>query len=408
MSMVDWGKPTQSKGRDNTGRSRQTTRASPSSRSPASFKSSLRPTLLIQNPHSTDTLDFDGRIPLPFVSLPFSSKGHDSGSVHQSYNQSASTPPSGWRPAGEAFAQSQSHYSADAGFCGGANQQSTSNCQETRRCSSGKSSFFPKFRHSAQRVSFASGCQPQSETVHAATEYPSACQDYKKTTQTAACSANTNCNNTTQSAKMGYYDADGHFHSFRHGIGQFAQRAVHSRRRCDYNDAGVDAMSSSSSCSPCSSTKTTRAYVPNTVTIPCEHIRVGDFLMLQGRPCRVIRISTSAATGQHCYLGVDLFNKTMHEETSFVTNPAPSTVVQTMLGPVLKQYRVLDMRDGCIVAMTDSGNVKQNLPVIDQSNLWEQLNEAFTCGRGGVRALIVEDEGRELAVGMKKVHASCL
>lgn len=88
------------------------------------------------------------------------------------------------------------------------------------------------------------------------------------------------------------------------------------------------------------------SYSSNTVTIPCHHIRLGDLLILQGRPCQVIRISTSAATGQHRYLGVDLFTKQLHEESSFVSHPSPSVVVQTMLGPVFKQYRVLDMQDG--------------------------------------------------------------
>jgi hypothetical protein len=150
------------------------------------------------------------------------------------------------------------------------------------------------------------------------------------------------------------------------------------------------------------------SYVPNTVTIPCHHIRMGDFVMLQGRPCQVIRISTSAATGQYRYLGVDLFTKQLHEESSFISNPAPSVVVQTMLGPVFKQYRVLDMSDGNIVAMTETGDVKQSLPVIDQSNLWSRLSSAFESGRGSVRVLVLNDHGRELAVDMKVVHGSRL
>lgn len=85
---------------------------------------------------------------------------------------------------------------------------------------------------------------------------------------------------------------------------------------------------------------------PTTVTIPCHHIRIGDHLLLQGHPCQVIRISTSEATGQHRYLGVDLFTKQLHEESSQVHNPAPSVVVQTMRGPIMKQYRVLDLQDG--------------------------------------------------------------
>ncbi|KAI9732969.1 MAG: hypothetical protein M1818_007402 [Claussenomyces sp. TS43310] len=150
------------------------------------------------------------------------------------------------------------------------------------------------------------------------------------------------------------------------------------------------------------------AYTNNTVTIPCHHIRMGDLLILQGRPCQVIKISTSAATGQHRYLGVDLFTKQLHEESSFISNPAPSVIVQTMLGPVFKQYRVLDMQDGHVVAMTETGDVKQSLPVIDQSNLWKRLSESFETGRGSVRVLVISDNGKELAVDMRTIHGSSL
>jgi len=149
-------------------------------------------------------------------------------------------------------------------------------------------------------------------------------------------------------------------------------------------------------------------HPPGTVTIPCHHIRLGDFLILQNRPCQVIRISTSPATGQYRYLGVDLFTKQLHEESSFISNPAPSVVVQTMLGPVFKLYRVLDIQDGNIVAMSESGDVKPGLPVIEQSNLWTRLQAAFESGRGSVRVLVLNDHGRELAVDMKVMHGSRL
>lgn len=130
--------------------------------------------------------------------------------------------------------------------------------------------------------------------------------------------------------------------------------------------------------------------------------------MLQGRACQVIRISTSSATGQYRYLGVDLFTKQLHEESSFISRPAPSVVVQTMLGPVFKQYRVLDMSDGVVVAMTETGDVRHNIPVIDQSNLWQRIQEAFACGRGSVRILVLNDNCRELVVDMRVVHGSRL
>ncbi|KAI1343210.1 translation protein SH3-like domain-containing protein [Xylariaceae sp. FL0016] len=193
---------------------------------------------------------------------------------------------------------------------------------------------------------------------------------------------------------MGYYDEDGHYHSFRHGLHKMADRMFHEERSQSFS-APPTAMPSASS-------------IPNTVTIPCHHVRMGDILMLQGRPCQVIRISTSSATGQHRYLGVDLFTKQLHEESSFVSNPAPSVVVQTMLGPVFKQYRVLDMQDGTVVAMTETGDVKTGLPVIDQSGLWSKLSSAFQSGHGSVRVLVLSDSGSELVVDMKTVHGSRL
>jgi hypothetical protein len=148
---------------------------------------------------------------------------------------------------------------------------------------------------------------------------------------------------------------------------------------------------------------------PNTITIPCHHIRIGDLVILQGRPCQVIRITTSSQTGQHRYLGVDLFTKQLHEESSFISNPAPSVIVQNMLGPVFKQYRVLDIReDGRVVCMTEGGDIKQGLPVIDQGGLLERLTNAFDNGRGSVRVLVISDEGRELCVDYKVIHGSRL
>lgn len=212
---------------------------------------------------------------------------------------------------------------------------------------------------------------------------------------------------------MGYsHCRAGHYHSFRHGIHKLADRIAHPGRGREEVDIEIHQesrpMASSSRSTSVRREAGSGDYLPNTVTIPCHHIRIGDFLMLQGRPCQVIKISVSNATGQYRYLGVDLFTKQLHEESSFISNPAPSVVVQTMLGPVFKQYRVLDMSDGYIVAMTETGDVKQSLSVIDQSNLWSRLHNAFETGRGSVRVLVLNDNGNELAVDMKVIHGSRL
>ena len=214
---------------------------------------------------------------------------------------------------------------------------------------------------------------------------------------------------------MGYYDEDGQYHSFRHGLRRAADHILHpihgppgdrDRERVVEEDITVRdrevQMSAPRRTDYVSSSRydnSGRGGIPNTVTIPCHFIRIGDILILQGRPCQIIRITTSAQTGQHRYLGVDLFTKQLNEESSFVSNPSPSVYVQNMLGPVFKQYRVLDLRDdGRVVAMTETGDVKQGLPVLDQSNLWARLSNSFQNGRGSVRVLVIREGPQELVV----------
>ena len=222
---------------------------------------------------------------------------------------------------------------------------------------------------------------------------------------------------------MGYYDNDGHYHSFRHGLERAADHImhpIHGPPRRDHQhlvereedieikERDRDVYRTSTSAQPRYSSTVrydSRAPMVNTVTIPCHFIRIGDLVILQGRPCQVIRITTSAQTGQHRYLGVDLFTKQLHEESSFISNPSPSVVVQNMLGPVFKQYRVLDIRDdGLVVAMTETGDVKQGLPVLDQSSLLHRIRDNYNHGRGSLRVLVISDNGRELVVDYKVVR----
>jgi hypothetical protein len=215
---------------------------------------------------------------------------------------------------------------------------------------------------------------------------------------------------------MGYHDEEGNYHSFRHGLHRAADRILHPFEGHSHHhhhhhssERQENVVVEEREITMSAPRSSSRAVAAATITIPCHHIRIGDLLILQGRPCQVIRITTSAQTGQHRYLGVDLFTKQLHEESSFASNPSPSVYVQNMIGPIFKQYRVLDIRDdGAVVAMTEGGDVKQGLPVLDQSNLLVRLTEAFNDGRGSIRVLVINDGGRELAVDYKVIHGSRL
>lgn len=225
---------------------------------------------------------------------------------------------------------------------------------------------------------------------------------------------------------MGYYDDDGQYHSFRRGAERVADRVMHpfhhdhhghhdhhhhhhDRTEVVVEDEGPSRVRGGQREQVRFVEPRHGGHSSRTVTIPCHFIRIGDLIILQGRPCEVIRISISSQTGQYRYLGVDLFTKKLQEESSFNTNPASSVYVQSMRGPIFKQYRILDIRDdGYLVCMTESGDVKQGLPVIDNNGLFRRIERAFSDGRGSVRALVINDGGRELVVDYKTIHGSRL
>lgn len=71
---------------------------------------------------------------------------------------------------------------------------------------------------------------------------------------------------------------------------------------------------------------------------------------------------------------------------------------------------VLRARHGqwMLVCMTETGDVVENVPVIDQSSFWDRLKTAFLSRKGSLRVLVARDNDRILAVDMRVVRGSRL
>ncbi|KAF3934703.1 hypothetical protein ABW20_dc0105637 [Dactylellina cionopaga] len=140
-------------------------------------------------------------------------------------------------------------------------------------------------------------------------------------------------------------------------------------------------------------------------TASCDDIQVGDLVILQKRPCQIIRITTSTQTGQHLYLGVDVFTKDLVEEICVVTNPSPSITTHSLLTPAAKQYRVVDISGDKLSFQTNGGEIKTGIKIIEQGDLQSKIVEAFGRSPGAIRVLVISDKnGNELIVDYKTVH----
>ncbi|CAG7936964.1 unnamed protein product [Penicillium salamii] len=134
-----------------------------------------------------------------------------------------------------------------------------------------------------------------------------------------------------------------------------------------------------------------------TLEIPCSSIKLADFIILQGRPCQVIKISTSTTTGIPIYRGVDAVTGQFYEASPSQSSPS------TMLGPKFKLYKLLDIHDGCITAMTETGNVKQGLNPMKASGVFQRCQTALEKDCPQVMLHVLNDGGSELVVDVKEL-----
>ena len=141
-------------------------------------------------------------------------------------------------------------------------------------------------------------------------------------------------------------------------------------------------------------------------TIPCEagQIKKGGFMMIKGKPCKVLSISVSK-TGKHghakCnFLAVDIFTGKKYEDM------VPSTHGTTV--PVVKRedWEIIDIDDNELTLMDEAGNQKTdlNLPTYP-AEMAAQIEEAWAGGENQVTVTVQSAVGIEQIIAFKKESA---
>lgn len=135
-----------------------------------------------------------------------------------------------------------------------------------------------------------------------------------------------------------------------------------------------------------------------TFPMQCSALRKNGFVMLKGRPCKIVEMTTSK-TGKHGHakvhlIGLDIFTNKKAEDI------CPST--HNMDVPFVKRedYQLMDISDdGFLTLMGDQGELREDLK-LPEGELGGQLKNEYDNGRE-ILCTVLKACGEECVIAIK-------
>jgi len=112
-----------------------------------------------------------------------------------------------------------------------------------------------------------------------------------------------------------------------------------------------------------------------TFPMQCSSLRKGGFVMIKGRPCKIVEMSTSK-TGKHGHakvhmVAIDIFTGKKLEEL------CPSTHNIDVPNVKRKDYQLIGMDDDFLSLMDDNGDTREDLKCPD-GDIGEEIKSAIS------------------------------
>uniref|UniRef100_A0A7S2UU65 Eukaryotic translation initiation factor 5A n=1 Tax=Fibrocapsa japonica TaxID=94617 RepID=A0A7S2UU65_9STRA len=139
------------------------------------------------------------------------------------------------------------------------------------------------------------------------------------------------------------------------------------------------------------------------LTIPMEagQIRKGGHIVIKGKPCKVVNVSTSK-TGKHGhakanFTAIDIFTGKKYEDI------VPTTHTTSVPNVSRAEYQLIDISDdGYLSLLTDSGDTKDDLVLpTHPEGFADEIRAAFDEGKSMVLT-VLSAMGTDQVVSMKE------
>jgi len=135
-----------------------------------------------------------------------------------------------------------------------------------------------------------------------------------------------------------------------------------------------------------------------TFPMQCSALRKNGFVMIKGRPCKIVEMSTSK-TGKHGHakvhlVALDIFNQKKYEDI------CPSTHNMDVPNVSRKDFQLLDVSDdGYLSLMDDGGNTRDDLKVPD-GEIGEEIKSSMEEGKD-ILCTVLSACGEEAVIATK-------
>lgn len=155
----------------------------------------------------------------------------------------------------------------------------------------------------------------------------------------------------------------------------------------------------------------------NTYPVQCSALRKNGYVMIKGRPCKVMEMSTSK-TGKHGHakvhlVALDIFTQKKYEDLCPSTHniDVPNVTrqeytVSPNLLPLLSHLthcrpQLIDITsDGFVSLMADNADTREDLR-LPEGEIGDKIKEEFEKGSGSVLVTVMSAVGEEQIVAVK-------